>query len=271
MKEIQKKIFHRNISEKGVSEAVGFLIIFSIVMIGISIITLYGYPMLLEQKSIANVRNVERDMIVIQNDMKSLAYKNVPYKETSLQVSGGALRVKSFASSTSVANSYFKIWNGTSTPLIEESFSGQLRFESDSTDDIIVLENGAVFTRQRFQTGSAMLAEPRWFFDDLTQTLVINLINISSADEPSKIGVMTIQMRGTFAQLYDIDITPPEKVYIRYKPDSNFTFDFSTAWRNYLENTLKMNPEPSEDDYTYSRDDVKRLVIKQYEVEILNI
>ena len=34
--------------------------------------------------------------------------------------------------------------------------------------------------RPRIQSGSTMLAEPRWFYDEPTKTMVINLINITS-------------------------------------------------------------------------------------------
>nr|HPK81343.1 hypothetical protein [Methanoculleus sp.] len=69
------------INEKAVSEAIGFILILGIVLTGIGLVTLYGYPVLVKEQSNADVRNMERAMIVIQNDMKSLCFKNVPYKE----------------------------------------------------------------------------------------------------------------------------------------------------------------------------------------------
>ena len=39
-----------------------------------------------------------------------------------------------------------------------------------------------------------MLAEPRWFYDGNTQTMVINLINITSAGIMAKEGIGTVQM-----------------------------------------------------------------------------
>ena len=49
--------------------------------------------MLLQQQSSSNEQIMEKNMIVLQNDVKSLAYKTVPYKETSLNVAAGALTV----------------------------------------------------------------------------------------------------------------------------------------------------------------------------------
>ena len=61
----------------GVSEVLGFLLIFTIIIAGIGLVTLYGYPMLLQQQSSANEKIMEKNMIVLQNDLKSLSYNMV--------------------------------------------------------------------------------------------------------------------------------------------------------------------------------------------------
>ena len=48
--------------------------------------------------------------------------------------------------------------------------------------------------RPRIGQGSTMLAEPRWFYDGKTQTMVINLINITSTNLMAKEGIGTVQM-----------------------------------------------------------------------------
>ena len=79
--------------DQGVSEAIGFMLIFTIVIAGIGLVTLYGYPLLLQQQVGADEKIMEKNMIVLQNDIKSLAYKTVPFKETSLKIGGGSLTV----------------------------------------------------------------------------------------------------------------------------------------------------------------------------------
>ena len=37
-------------NEVGVSESIGFMLIFTIVIAGIAVVTLYGYPLLLQQQ-----------------------------------------------------------------------------------------------------------------------------------------------------------------------------------------------------------------------------
>ena len=170
--------------ESGVSETIGFVIILGLVVTGISLVTLYGYPILLSEQANANVRNMERSMIVIQNDLKSLAFKNVPFKETSIQISGGSLSVINQDSGSS--SPYFNIYyydptGGTpSNRIITDFKPGRLEYQSDKGDAVVILENGAVIIRYwSDSTGSAMLAEPRWFYDSTTSTLVIPLIKLN--------------------------------------------------------------------------------------------
>jgi len=54
------------INDKAVSEAIGFILILGLVLTGIALVTLYGYPVLVKEQSSTDVKNMERAMIVIQ-------------------------------------------------------------------------------------------------------------------------------------------------------------------------------------------------------------
>jgi hypothetical protein len=84
-------LYNGIVNDRGVSESIGFLLIFSIVIVGIGLVTLYGYPLLLKQQVSADEKIMEKNMIVLQNDVKSLAFKTVPYKETS-KIGSGSLQ-----------------------------------------------------------------------------------------------------------------------------------------------------------------------------------
>ncbi len=246
------------VNERAVSEAVGFVLILGIVISGISLVTLYGYPVLLKEQSNTDVKNMERAMIVIQNDMKSLCYKNVPYKETSLQVSGGTLEVVNSSS----YGSNIRVSNGTWDP---DYSLGALIYRSDRSTEVITLENGAVMTRQEGSAGSAMLAEPRWFYDGATGTFVIYIMNISTDDLMAKSGMGAVRMslENVDTQFY----TSPGDVTVTYTPDSDN--DLSVAWENYLTgSSVGMHKTaPGE----YERDNVNKLVIKEYKIKIYDI
>ena len=234
-------------NDRGVSEAIGFMLIFSIIIAGIGLVTLYGYPLLLQQQVSADEKIMEKNMIVLQNDFKSLAYKTVPFKETSLKIGGGSLTV--YNSSFNTPSSTLQINNGVVASYlppfsVNTNFTpGELRYESVSAQTDISLQNGAVVMRPRVTSGSVMLAEPRWFYDSTTttNTMVINLINITSTELMAKEGIGTVQMMLVGEPYYnESQIDPGNEIEIVYIPDP--AQDYSVAWDNYFKKTFTNQP-----------------------------
>jgi hypothetical protein len=253
--------------ESGVSETVGFLLVFGIVVTGIAMVTLYGYPALMQEQQNANVRNMERTLIILQNDLKSLAYKNVPYKETSLQVAGGTLSVQK----GSVANTNLTVsWPGNSYTF----YPGEIHFESQDAMVSLALENGAViYTDWTSPNGSAMLAEPRWFYDEPTNTFVMSIINLTSTENLYQTGIGTVRMALTdTSQWGPYDVTG-QNVAIKYQ--GNIQSNYNVAWRNYFNSyALKMKAidTSSNLETTYELPlTAKTLIIKTYNVTILSL
>jgi hypothetical protein len=269
MSDMSKKRRFKN-KESAVSETVGYIIIFGIVMTGIGLVTLYGYPLLLQEQANANIKNMERNMIVLQNDMNSLTYKNVPYQETSLQVSGGTL----MSIDSDQNPQMFKITRGGAEYFPFQP--GELRFVSENNDAVISLENGAVHISYWSQEGSAMLSEPRWFFDqsDQKNTYIFTFIKLSS-DSLAQTGIGTVQMKLVPTTPYEPIVITGESVTIEYHadPDNNY----NVAWKNYFENPdlyLTEDGSSTAFDRIYNLDttqDPTELVIKEFEIEILSL
>jgi hypothetical protein len=272
------------LDDQGVSEAIGFMLIFTIVIAGIGLVTLYGYPLLLKQQVSADEKIMEKNMIVLQNDIKSLAYKTVPFKETSLKIGGGSLTV--YNSSFSPSSSSITI-KDSGTTYVNSFQPGELRFESVSAQTDISLQNGAVVMRPRINPGSVMLSEPRWFYDantiTNTNTMVINLINITSNNIMAKEGIGTVQM--TLGETSYIYVPNINDIEIVYTPDPGLNgLDYSVAWDNYIRKTFTDQPGltltppigtpgtgvPLTYKLTGSTNPIT-LVIKTYEVQIKNI
>jgi hypothetical protein len=263
-------------NDRAVSEALGFLLIFTMVIVGIGLVTLYGYPMLLQQQVTADEKIMEKNMIVLQNDLKSITYKTVPYKETSLQIgSSGSF----FAYNSSSTYSAFDVYDGGGHPKGPNSYvnafhPGDLRYFSNSADTDISLQNGAVVKRQHLESGSAMLAEPRWFYDPLTNTLVINLITINSSTTLSRAGIGTVQMElGQTNYSYNT-LAPGTNLYVSYTPDPNPNGqDYKEAWGNYFTQSMNMAKTATPNVYLFQPAPVNPgqnlvLVVKRYEVII---
>ena len=274
------------LNDQGVSEAIGFMLIFAIVIAGIGLVTLYGYPLLLQQQVGADEKIMEKNMIVLQNDIKSLAYKTVPFKETSLKIGGGSLTV--YNSSYSPSSSTLTIYSVLANPYVDSFQPGELRFESVSAQTDISLQNGAVVMRPRINPGSVMLSEPRWFYDantiTNTNTMVINLINITSNNILAKEGIGTVQMTLGETNYTYVNIPVNDDVIIVYTPDPLLLGrDYSVAWDNYIKKTFTNQPgltlttggttpgTGSPLTYTLTSSNPMTLVIKKYEVQIKNI
>ncbi|HNX18072.1 MAG TPA: hypothetical protein PKM50_07075 [Methanoregula sp.] len=265
-----------NQNDRAASETIGFVIVLGIIIGGIGLVTLYGYPMLLKQQSSADEQIMEKNLIVLQNDVKSLAYKTVPYKETSLKIGGGALTVYNMKPDT--GKSYFSIYNESggiqnddgSSPLV--FYPGDLRYESASAQTGMSLENGAVVKRVIAQEGSVMLAEPRWFYDSTTSTAVIYLIGFDTTEIMSRTGVGTVKMELDTSKTNSTTYEFPsgDKVYVSYKPPASPNPDYSAAWGNYFKNTLKLEGPDAGGYYRFPQG-IQKLVITRYEIIIKSL
>jgi hypothetical protein len=255
------------------------MLIFSLVIIGIGLVTLYGYPILIQQQTSADEQIMEKNMIVLQNDVKSIAYKAVPYKETSLKIGGGTLFSNNPVSDATAPT--FEVWESDSGPgslTIADYRPGDLRYESGSAQSHISLQNGAVVMRKTVEPGSVMLAEPRWFFDDLTNTMVIPLVALNNTDTLSRAGIGTVQMKmNTAPEIRTIALSPGATIFVKYDPGTSDQ-DYSVAWSNYFTSTMKMTEFPCAGGpparcFSYQTDGGKpaSLVIKKFEVTIQSL
>ncbi|MBP1928716.1 hypothetical protein J2741_001263 [Methanolinea mesophila] len=246
-----------------VSETIGFVLILGIVITGIGLVTLYGYPALMAQQAEANIRNMEKTMIVLQTDVNTMAFKSVPYQETTIQVAGGTLSVVSSDDGSELNNKFFRITNQTST-ILPDTKIGQIKYQSENEPVIIGLQNGAVVKWQLDQSGggSTMMSEPRWFFDSTSGTLVVPITSVYSTNALTNSGISTVRLILTEEKQDEYPFSPSETVHITY---SDLYGDYNTAWKNYF-NTFESTPNP-----TVDIPNVNKLVVKQYKITVLSL
>ncbi len=159
---------------------------------------------------------------------------------------------------------------------------GELRYFSTNDNLVITMENGAVIEKPLGTNGSFMLADPRWYLDTNTGTLVINLMNLSSGagtdQQLSQTGVGTVRMR-----LLNANVTAynpggmPVPINVRYTPDpKNATPEgYGFAWRNYFINPnnfdggMTCTGEPIKGEpVTCRKPGIRNIIIKEYDVII---
>lgn len=265
--------------ESGVSEAIGFVIILALVFTGIGLVTLYGYPVLMQQESYANLKNTERTMIVIQNDIKSLTYSLDNFKETDFQVGGGAISVIPNTPQT------FNIYAGGNTPISTGSLSlGEIRYFSKNDNAYVAYENGAVIEKYIGQNAT-ILASPRWYMTTLNgqTTLVINLVDmLQSGALVSSTGAGAIRSSYSYTNISttttsSAPITLRDSIRITYNPDNkNLTpFGYAQAWRSYLTDTGGLGLQessPGSNIYivpaSAAPNGINNVVVKRYDIYV---
>jgi hypothetical protein len=276
------------LEREGVSESIGYLIIFGLVLTGIGLITLYGYPLLMQQQSSANMRNMEQTMIVLQNDVKSLTYKLANFKETALRVSGGSLSLYGSGYSPAKEQRFRITTDGTMDQA--DFYPGELRYFSTNDNTVITLENGAVIEKPLSTNGSFMLADPRWYLDNSSgrRTLVINFMNLTGENQNqllSQAGIGTVRMRlartNMTTRSVDWDPLPGgQDITITYYPDNKGIITpegYGLAWKTYLTNPNNfeggMICDPGSDPLkgqplvcTISK--IQNIVVKEYDIVI---
>jgi hypothetical protein len=271
---------------EAVSESIGYLIIFGLVLTGIGLITLYGYPLLMQQQSSANMRNMEQTMIVLQNDIKSLTYKLSNYKETALRVSGGSLSL--YGPPFTDQRFLIEMNDGSGDAVVfRPPKLGELRYLSINDNMVITLENGAVIEKPLATNGSFMLADPRWYLDNSSgiRTLSISFMNLSTPTTSNQIisqtGVGAVRMRLARANMTTQSWPGDRTVNITYSPKNTAAImpdGYALAWRTYL--TSPMNFEGgmkwtgsgvagTDDEYTIRN--IRKIVIKEYDIVVETI
>lgn len=225
-------------------------------------------------------------MIVLQSDVNALVYKSVPYKETTMQVSGGVLSITGPDPSVSYIN-ISDAGGPLLTAFVDGEFPlGSLQFLSESGDVAIALENGAVVKWQIGETGqpykpSVMLSKPRWFIDESggIRTMVITLIQIYSEKTLSTSGISTVQMKIEPLIISDPDGNPnsgDESSYFDNPPAGNIvkisvpiTDRYFRGWGNYVYLDLKQEDIPESLPSPWEIDNIQRLIIKGYKITVI--
>lgn len=239
------KKYHQ--TDAGVSEVIGFILIFAIMMGGIGLITLYGYPMLLQTKQNADINNMEKTFIVLQNDLKALTFKSVPTREVGVQVNGGVLSIVNDPDDP--ANIIY---------LGDELINpGYLKFTSDDSSVTLYLVNGAVIKQQG--VGSVMVAEPRFFVDTDTSSIYIPITKLSSS-ENSVSGSHLLKFHLDSANIVD-STTATSSLQIGIPGDSPTL----KAWDQYLVSLGASPPSPQNPKYTIETESFYK---KEYPIQV---
>jgi hypothetical protein len=209
-----------NRKDAAVAETIGFIYIFGIVMLSMSMIYVMGYPMLESSMDESIFESTGQSFIVLQSDMKMVAFGQVPVKSLQIQLQGATLSVTE-NSNISIAIEYP---DGTvqNVPYV----TGEIEYQKN--DKFLTYENGGVW--KRYPVGSLIVSNPSIYtstLEDGTNITTIGVVSIQGASSAGGSGIATFSMKHNESI---INKTPsPVNVTLRI----NSTY--AAEWKNYLE------------------------------------
>lgn len=159
--------------DRGVSETIGFVLVFALITTTIAVTFTVGLGGLEDAQLAERDTNVERAFDVLHDNLNDIARDGVPSRATEIALGGGRLAVEDRTQVTINSTA----WNGSYT---RNTSAIVYRGAGDTQ---IVYENGAVFRTQ--DDSGVMLNEPDLLVGD---TVVYSLIGVSAADSRRTVG-----------------------------------------------------------------------------------
>jgi len=211
-------------SESAVSEVIGFIMVFSIVMLAISAIYAVGYPTIQSSKENSQFRNMEQSFMVLQSDINTVAFDQAPVRTLKTSLGGGSLTVYPDAGWINVSTT-------TDPPYTCNVNIGAIEYEKNGRR--IAYEGGGVW--EKYPGGSAIkISEPRIFVQEVegNRSVSVSIINISSENGISSVGgegTASVTVRSIpSTYLLNISYSPGDVTIV-------VTSDYADAWKMYFD------------------------------------
>lgn len=200
--------------DRGVSETVGFVLVFALVAMVITVTFTGGISALESAQEAERDANVERAFDVLYDNTAELHHDGVPSRATEIKLAGGSL---AYSDHTEI-----RLENEDET--VAEIRSRPIVYAGHG-DTTIVYEAGAVL---RSDGGSSvMLNEPGFVFDE---TISVGLIDLSTAGRETVSGdVVVLLTAEQTSRTHEATIDEPEGLALVIESDR------ADAWKRYFE------------------------------------
>lgn len=214
-------------ADRGISEALGFVLVFALVTSTIGLVYATGLGGLQSAQQAEKVDNVERAFDVLADNVEDIYLGGAPSRATEVKLAGGSIRTgEPVTIEVSARNSADPMDNVSYTvnpePIVYEDDGGTA----------IVYTSGAVIRAQ--ESGAVMLAPPRWV--NRTDRSVVPLVGTYGSGGISGDGTVLVvtqrssrSVRGPFevpagdTVLVNVTVTSPRvEVWKRYFEDQGY-------------------------------------------------
>lgn len=242
-------------SDRGVSDVIGYILVFSLVIATVGIVSVVGFAGLDERQEAEQMDNMERAFDVFDYNMEDVYLRGAPSRATEMRLGGGTLRYGNRVNITVESGSS----NVTARPR-------PLIYADHDTE--IVYTAGAIIRTDG--DASVMLQRPPFRLDTGdTDRLVVPLIETSRPpDQTSAAGERTLRVTSTARS---INGTVPTGLR---EPTANVTVTVESpradAWERHFERNTDGNVTRTGDEVTVEIDDsdVSRVSATRFRIRL---
>ncbi|MFB6146826.1 MAG: hypothetical protein ABEJ08_03990 [Halobacteriaceae archaeon] len=213
-------------SERGQTETIGFVLVFTLIMLSVGAVYLTGFSGLQASRDAEQVNNVERAFDVLADNLAEIYRNGAPSRATELRVPGGSI---GFGGSTTVTVAVENTMNASDNTTVVAS-ADPVVYESQGGAKIVYAQ-GAVF-RER-SGGSVMLSSPDWLIDQDRSVLPL-VVTYASGNQTSMAGsgsILVVANRETrrVAGVFRTNDSASARVAVTVDSDR------ADAWKQYFE------------------------------------
>lgn len=180
-------------TDRGVSNVVGFVLVFSLVLSTVVVVYAMGFPGLEQRRDAERVTNAERAFDVLADNVADVSDRGAPARATEIKLAEASLRMGEPSRLT------VEITNlGTPAPTFSTRID-PIVYAATGSDTRLVYEAGAVIRVQN--DGAVMKRDPGPVFveDGGTRTAVVPMLQTRGVGQTSVGGSTTVRVRTDLA------------------------------------------------------------------------
>jgi len=242
--------------DQAVSEIIGSILMFGIMLAGIMIILLVGGGMLDATKSQNNFKGIEHGFTILYSDIEQAALEGTPVKTINIHMEDGSIMAKNASNKLTI------LVNGNS---VYGQLTGNMTFKSNRDMSRISLENGGLWETYGGETDTCLL-KPRIFYDEDTSTLFMNVIRLEG--DPVAISgyaTLNVQIRFNGTNVSSYTVNDNENVIIE------FDTAYPGAWGRFFKEVnpqFEVSPDYYNNRVTITMQGIKKLIINEHRLNV---